>query len=239
MKIKCPLCGCENYFSGLEDEGTKFCSNCNTPLVEPKIPDTTENPYVKIKKETHNTTFLGSKKTLDKESFSNVLIDWVVESLKIRRNGFFQGFLKGIAEFGADKVIKEKFEEEIYYLYIWLAHVTSTSYIFQNKNKINVYFSHFIEKMYGLFFKMKFSGHEKEEWIKNLTEKLNGYTDAYNLFLEGAPYCASFLGKEFYKNLYGRETLGSINTYLFTNFVIEELKASFESLGKELTRYKI
>ncbi|MCG2791042.1 MAG: PD-(D/E)XK nuclease family protein [Actinomycetia bacterium] len=36
MKIKCPLCGCENYFTGLEDEGTKFCSECNTPLIEPK-----------------------------------------------------------------------------------------------------------------------------------------------------------------------------------------------------------
>jgi len=35
MKIKCPLCGCENYFTGLEDEGTKFCSNCNTPLDKP------------------------------------------------------------------------------------------------------------------------------------------------------------------------------------------------------------
>jgi len=37
MKIKCPLCGCINYFTGLEDEGTKFCSECNTPLNEPKI----------------------------------------------------------------------------------------------------------------------------------------------------------------------------------------------------------
>ena len=36
MKIKCPKCGCENYFTGLEDEGTKFCSECNTLLVEPK-----------------------------------------------------------------------------------------------------------------------------------------------------------------------------------------------------------
>jgi len=32
MKIKCPLCGNENYFTGLEDEGTIFCSNCNEPL---------------------------------------------------------------------------------------------------------------------------------------------------------------------------------------------------------------
>lgn len=239
MKIKCPLCGCENYFAGLEDEGTKFCSNCNEPLVKPKIPNSTENPYIKINKEKPDTTFLGSKKMLDNETFSNLLVDWVVESLKIRRNGFFQGFLKNIEEFGADKVMKEKFEEEIYYLYIWLAHVTSTSYIFQNKNKINDYFSHFIEKMYSLFLKKKFSGYEKEELIRNITKKINGYVDAYNLFLEGDPYCASFLGKEFYKNLYGRESLDAITSYLFTNFVIGELKASFESLGKGLTRYKI
>lgn len=32
MKIKCPLCGDENYFTGLEDEGARFCSNCNEPL---------------------------------------------------------------------------------------------------------------------------------------------------------------------------------------------------------------
>lgn len=37
MKIECPRCGCENYFTGLE-EGTKFCSNCNEPLFEKKIP---------------------------------------------------------------------------------------------------------------------------------------------------------------------------------------------------------
>ena len=238
MKIKCPVCGTINYFSGLE-EVTKFCSNCNTPLVEAKTPNTTENPYIKIKKEKLNTTFLGHKRTLDKETFSNLLVDWVVESLKVGRNGFFQGFLKNIEEFGADKVIKDKFEEEIYYLYIWLAHVTSTSYIFQNKNKIDDYFSHFIEKMYSLFFKKKFSGYEKKELIRNLTEKLNGYADAYNLFLEGDPNCASFLGREFYKNLYGRETFGAINTYLFADFVIWELKASFESLGKELMKYKI
>jgi len=37
MKIKCPLCGTINYFSGIE-EGPKFCSNCNEPLFEKKIP---------------------------------------------------------------------------------------------------------------------------------------------------------------------------------------------------------
>jgi len=36
VTIECPRCGCENYFTGLE-EGTKFCSNCNEPLFEKKI----------------------------------------------------------------------------------------------------------------------------------------------------------------------------------------------------------
>ena len=36
MKIKCPRCGCENYFTGLEDENARFCSNCNEPLFEKK-----------------------------------------------------------------------------------------------------------------------------------------------------------------------------------------------------------
>jgi len=67
LKIKCPLCGCENYFTGLEDEGTKFCSECNTPLVEPKIPDNIKNPY--IKKEKTDNGFTGLKKILYKETF--------------------------------------------------------------------------------------------------------------------------------------------------------------------------
>jgi len=45
MKVKCPLCGCEN------EEGSKFCKNCNEPLVKFKIPNAVENPYIKIKKE--------------------------------------------------------------------------------------------------------------------------------------------------------------------------------------------
>ena len=35
MKTKCPVCGEENYFTGLEDEDAKFCSNCNAPLGKP------------------------------------------------------------------------------------------------------------------------------------------------------------------------------------------------------------
>ena len=49
MKIKCPLCDFEN------EEGNKFCKNCNEPLVRPKTPNATENPYIKIKKEKPET----------------------------------------------------------------------------------------------------------------------------------------------------------------------------------------
>ena len=47
MKIKCPLCGYENYFTGLEDEGTRFCSNCNEPLFKPEDYDIRNHPYFK------------------------------------------------------------------------------------------------------------------------------------------------------------------------------------------------
>jgi len=47
MKIKCPACDFEN------EEGAKFCSNCNEPLVAPKIYINKENINIKriIKKE--------------------------------------------------------------------------------------------------------------------------------------------------------------------------------------------
>ena len=47
MKIRCPACGFEN------EEGAKFCSNCNEPLVAPKISINKENINIKriIKKE--------------------------------------------------------------------------------------------------------------------------------------------------------------------------------------------
>ena len=44
---------------------------------------------------------------------------------------------------------------------------------------------------------------------------------------------------ELYKNLYRRETIGFIEGYIFTVFVDEELKFSFKTLAKVLTRYKI
>jgi uncharacterized membrane protein YvbJ len=43
--MKCPQCDFEN------EEGSKFCKNCNEPLVKFKIPNTIENPYIKIEEE--------------------------------------------------------------------------------------------------------------------------------------------------------------------------------------------
>jgi len=45
MKIKCPQCDFEN------EEGSKFCKNCNEPLVKFKISNAIENPYIKIEEE--------------------------------------------------------------------------------------------------------------------------------------------------------------------------------------------
>ena len=52
MKIKCPACGAENYFSGLEDEETRFCSECYKPLF-------------KIRKEKSDNSFPGSGQILN------------------------------------------------------------------------------------------------------------------------------------------------------------------------------
>ena len=51
MKTKCPLCDFEN------EEGSKFCSNCNIPLVKPETSDIKENPHIKINKENTETKF--------------------------------------------------------------------------------------------------------------------------------------------------------------------------------------
>ena len=41
MKMECPLCDFEN------EEGARFCSNCNVPLIKPEAFDIKENPYIK------------------------------------------------------------------------------------------------------------------------------------------------------------------------------------------------
>ena len=215
MKIKCPLCDLENYFTGIEDGVNKFCSKCNTPLAGPEI-------------------------MLDMEKFCDMLIEWVVTTFDFKRKkGFLNKFIKDVEELGIGKIMEDKYFEEIIYFYMWLAYI-NCRISFQNVNKINDYFSHFINKIHRELFKSLFHRYKREKLIKNLKEKLNGYTDAYNLLIKGnSIFNKSSLGRELYKNLYGRETIGFIEGYIFTVFVDEELKLSFKYLGKSLTKYKI
>lgn len=215
MKIKCPLCGLENYFTGIEDGVNKFCSKCNAPLA-------------------------GSEIMLDMEKFCDLLINWVVITFDFRRKkGILNKFLKDIEKLGLSKITEDKYFEEIIYFYMWLAYI-NCRINFQNANKINDYFSYFINKIHRELFKSFFHRYKREKLIKNLKEKLNGYTDAYNLLIKGnSIFNKSSLGRELYKNLYRRETIGFIEGYIFTVFVDEELKLSFKYLGKSLTKYKI
>jgi len=48
MKKKCPLCGFEN------EEGSKFCKNCNEPLIKQGYSE--DNPYIK-RRENKNQSF--------------------------------------------------------------------------------------------------------------------------------------------------------------------------------------
>ena len=46
MKIKCPLCGFEN------EEGSKFCKNCNEPLSKQDYSE--DNPYIRRRRKKRN-----------------------------------------------------------------------------------------------------------------------------------------------------------------------------------------
>lgn len=247
MKIKCSVCDTINYFSGIE-EGTRFCSHCNNRLPEPKIPGNTESPYNKIKNSETSTNFTEFKKILNKEAFSDVLFNWIVIKLNIERvKDLFKGwFLKSLSEVRLnkvlDKVTENVFYKEIVFLYVWLAYTNCINVFQNNKNTIDAYFPYFTKKIYILFSmfpKVNFDvdRHKEEEWERNLTKKINGYVGAYNLSLDSKNF--SFLGGEFYKNLYRKEELNAIANHIFSIFILAELKASFESLGTELKKYKI
>jgi len=258
VKKICPLCGTEN------EEDARFCKECNEPLYDPYIYGNLENPYTKTKKGKRDTSFPGSKKILEKESFGNLLFEWVMVNLKfVKDKGFFkeflksirdfkigskqdqsQGFLSSIRETGNQKATEVKFYEEVIYLHVWLAYLNSVSCL-KDKNKIDSYFPCFTRKIYDQFSTLDLGdfAEKEDDWETKLLEKINGYLDAYNVVLNGYSekdsMSLSFLGREFYKNLYGEETLGAITIYLFSSFVAEILILSFQTLGKELEKYEI
>ena len=237
MKKICPLCETEN------GEDAMFCKECNEPLYDPGIYNNLENPYASSvkKKEQDNFIPTESKIPLDKESFSNLLLEWVLVNIQNKKNnGYYQRVLDNLNQYESKKITNEKFEIEIYYFYMWLAYHTSILYL-QNDSKVSNYFSPFIEKMYELLYKSTTAGLtvEKDEWVTLLSEKINEYGEAFHSYITEKEHNPSYLGMVFQKNLYGEWKLSFTGSFTCINFMMGEIKASFETLGKVLTKYEI
>ena len=227
MKIKCPECGCENYFTGLEDEYVRFCSSCGAGLFE------LNNP---------NTDFFKHKIFLDKETFCNKVVVWLKMNLEVGEKEFFYIFSKEIEEFGTGNVIDSQFYLENIYFNMFLIYFSCAS-VFKNKDKVDNYFNYFIDKTYDLIFKKKFGKYKKEVWMINIIRRLKDYAAVCNSETEGKYNSAKFsilLGGVFCKNFNNKAELDStykmaaITSYLFALF-----RFSFESLEKFLKEYKI
>ena len=76
MKIKCPLCDSEN------EEGSKFCKNCNEPLVKFKTPNAIENPYIKIEEEDQPFELISNEE--DEEDEEDKIRNKIEKEEKIR-----------------------------------------------------------------------------------------------------------------------------------------------------------
>jgi len=106
MKIKCPLCAFEN------EEGSKFCKNCNEPLFKQRYSE--DNPYIK-KKRNEDKPFESISKKEEKEEtkifdLKTSLIEEVVENIKNKRIANRRKFHENLIK--AEKLIESgKFEE--------------------------------------------------------------------------------------------------------------------------------
>jgi len=106
MKPKCPLCDFEN------EEGSKFCKNCNEPLFTQRYSE--DNPYIK-KRENKDQTFEFISNKEEKEEIKifdlkTSSVEEIVENIKNRRianrRKFHENYIK------AEKLIESgKFEE--------------------------------------------------------------------------------------------------------------------------------
>jgi hypothetical protein len=92
MKIKCPLCDFEN------EEGARFCINCNTPLVKPKTPNATENPYTKIMAipEKLQTGFVASLTALTVPIMILNLLGGIISGIWLATLGEWGEIIRGI-----------------------------------------------------------------------------------------------------------------------------------------------
>jgi ribosomal protein L33 len=93
MKINCPTCGAENYFTGLEDEETRFCNGCNEPLF-------------KIRKEKTYNAVSGSKQIINLQN--------LLEGIQLGTITY-----KDIGKFLAEILIKDTLESFDRYLFLF------------------------------------------------------------------------------------------------------------------------
>lgn len=81
MKKKCPQCDFEN------EEGRKFCSNCNIPLIKPEASDIKENPHIKIEEEGQPLELISDKevevKNKIKKEEKQIKISWNNKGWKV------------------------------------------------------------------------------------------------------------------------------------------------------------
>ena len=106
MKPKCPLCDFEN------EEGSKFCKNCNEPLFKQRYSE--DNPYLK-KRENKDQPFELTSNEEEKEEtkifdLKTSSVEEIVENIKNKRIANRRKFHENLIK--AEKLIESgKFEE--------------------------------------------------------------------------------------------------------------------------------
>ena len=227
MKIKCPACGYENYFTGLEDEYNRFCNNCGIGLFE------LDNQKI---------TSYKSKIFLSKDTFYNNVVVWLKSGLEADKKDLYNIFSKEIEIFKNNSVLESQLYLEIIYFYMFLIYF-NCAFIFKNKDKVEDYFNYFIDKTYDLIFKKEFGKYKKEDWKINMVRRLKDYTavckyepgekyitNKFTMFLTMV-FCKNFLNKE---ELVSTKKITMIDSYLYMI-----LSLSLKTFKNNFKKYKI
>jgi len=227
MKIKCPACGYENYFTGLEDECNRFCNNCGIGLFE------LDNQKI---------TFYKSKIFLSKDTFYNKVIVWLKSSLEVGKNDLYDILLKEKGKFKTNNVLENQLYLENIYFHMFLIYFNCAR-IFKNKDKVEDYFNYFIDKTYDLIFKKEFRKYKKEVWEINMIRRLKDYA-AVCKSEPGEKYNSAkftiLLTMVFCKNFPNREELISTNEiYVIDSLLYALLDLSFKTFENYFKKYKI
>lgn len=228
MKIECPECGYENYFTGLEDEYNRFCNNCGIGLFE------LDNQKI---------TSYKSKIFLSKDIFYNKVVVWLISGLEADKKGLYNIFSKEIEIFKNNSVLESQLYLEIIYFYMFLIYFNCAK-IFKNKDKVEDYFDYFVYKAYDLILKKEFGKYKKEDWEINLVRRLKDYTAVCKPKPAGEKYYnAKFtmlLTMVFCKNFPNKEELVSTNKItVIDSYLYMILSLSLKTFENYFKKYKI